>query len=514
MTPYLILHWLQRTTLEGSLLLAAMFALRAALGGRLAPGWRVGLWALVAAKLLVPACVPAGFGLGSMWQPEPISAAGNAIDAFPAALAETPTFAVQAGERAASFSAGWPVSQALIMLWLAGALVVLGAALVRQRGFERRLSRLPWATDPELAALVTRLAAQARVAAPRVLLCPQGTTPALVGTRRPCILLPADWRTRLDERSLRHVLLHELLHIRHHDLLWNWAGLALQALHWFNPLVWAANARFQADRELRCDAGAVALLSPVERIDYGRTLLRIQEGFSAAPAIAGLAPCVRKHPALRQRILMIASPTRSHPAHQALLALAVSLLAGWSFTTAHAVEKEVPPKVREGASRKTDLTDRTDPLPKGPKMPEKDGQPRRPGPRDEEGMKKPGMRDGERPRSGPRDGEGMKQPGDRDGGGREKREGMRDGAGRAKGEDSRSGEVITLRVIQGGDSVLIDGLEIPMNRLRGHLSRILPAHPGAKVQVTGEGDIPLKVLHNAVDAVRDNGNRNVSIATD
>ena len=40
---------------------------------------------------------------------------------------------------------------------------------------------------------------------------------------------------------------------------------------------------------------------------YGHTLLRIQETFFAPPAIAGLAPCVRNHPTLRQRILMIAT---------------------------------------------------------------------------------------------------------------------------------------------------------------------------------------------------------------
>ena len=55
---------------------------------------------------------------------------------------------------------------------------------------------------------------------------------------QPCILLPEDWGERFNEGSLRHVLLHELLHIKNHDLIWNWASVAVQALHWFNPLVW------------------------------------------------------------------------------------------------------------------------------------------------------------------------------------------------------------------------------------------------------------------------------------
>ena len=187
---------------------------------------------------------------------------------------------------------------------------------------------------------------------PTIRLMPAGTTPAVVGIRQPQILLPEDWQSRFDQRSLRHVLLHELLHVKQHDLLWNWAAIAVQALHWFNPLVWFVVSRFQSDRELRCDAGALDLLSPTERLDYGHTLLRIQETFSAPPAMAGLAPCVRNHPTLRQRITMITTPTTRQPLLQILLVLTLSVLVSYSFTTARAQEKEVPAKVREGETIK------------------------------------------------------------------------------------------------------------------------------------------------------------------
>jgi biopolymer transport protein ExbD len=295
----------------------------------------------------------------------------------------------------------------------------------------------------------------------------------------------------------------------------------VQALHWFNPLVWFVVSRFQADREQRCDAGALAILSPAERFDYEHTLLRIQETFFAPPAIAGLAPCVRHHPTLHQRILMIATPTTRQPVIQALLVLTLSVLVGYSFTTARAAEKEVPPKVREGATTtKKDPSDPSDQSDqKTPAM--KDGQ-RKPS-AERDGEKKPGMRDGEKPRNGSRDGEGMKKPGAERDAGTPARKG--DGEGRKpsaessqkprKGDDGRettsSGELITLKVIDGGDTVLIGDEKVPMNRLRGFLSTFLPDHPGAKVEVAGNDDIPLKALHNTVDAVRDNGNKKVGI---
>lgn len=421
MTANVLLHWLQRTTFEASILILAVLVLRLVLGTRLSPAWRIGLWMLVGAKLLLPAFIPAGFGLGSVWnapryinnrsapllvsQPS-VNSASSVVETHPSSSPQPSPF---------------PLPHSILVLWLLGAVSVLAKALFRQRRFHQQLARLPLADDPHLSSLIAQLSSQAQVPKPQVRLASPGTTPALVGIRRPSILLPSDWQNRFNTRSLRHILLHELLHIRHRDLLWNWAATALQALHWFNPLVGFVVDRFQADRELRCDAGALALLAPSERLDYGHTLLRIQETFFAPPAIAGLAPCVRHHPALRQRILMIAQPTPRQPWLHALLVLTLSLLAGYSFTTAGAAEQEVPPKIREGGKPSAERD--------GPRKPsaERDGE-RKPGPRDGEGGHKPGMRDGdlprhglrdgEKPRTGPRDGEGMKKGGERDGEGR------------------------------------------------------------------------------------------------
>jgi bla regulator protein BlaR1 len=517
MTSEALLHWLQRTTLEASLLILAVLGLRLMLGTRLSPAWRIGLWMLVGAKLMLPAFIPAGFGLGA-WAKEETTAVIEVIQtASPAEqssiLALNTVYHPDAPlERSWSFS----LQVLLTCLWLLGAAAVVVGALFRQRRFERYLLTRRPSSDPHLQSLLRLLCSHAGVPkAPNVLLMPPGTTPALVGLRQPRILLPSDWQTRFTDRSLRHVLLHELHHIRHHDLLWNWAATAVQALHWFNPLVWFVVSRFQADRELRCDAGALAILSPAERLDYGHTLLRIQETFFAPPAIAGLAPCVRHHPTLRQRILMIATPTTRQPVIQALLVLTLSVLVGYSFTTARAAEKEVPPKVREGSTTRpkpSDASDKSDSSDRKPAMRESEaGTPARQGDResgkpsaerDGEGMKKPGAeRDAGTPaRKG--DGEGRKPSAE---------SGQKPRNGDGDRETTSSGELITLKVIDGGDTVIIGDEKVPMNRLRGFLSTFLPEHPGARVVVQAEANTEYKILIGVLDAVRDNGNKNVGI---
>lgn len=536
-----LIHWLLRTSLEASLLILAVLGLRLMLGTRLSPAWRIGLWLLVGTKLMLPAFIPAGFGLGAWFQQGENAATGETVVTLRGGAAEAGAVAAgserpvsQAGPHAAT-SAWRPTAGSVVLgLWGCGGAFVLLAAIYQQQRFQRALSRRPQASAPLLCSLVASLGQKAGVRQPvRILLMPAGTTPALVGVVRPCILLPEDWEARFDEGSLRHVLLHELLHIKNHDLVWNWAAVAVQALHWYNPLVWLVVAHFQADRELRCDAGALALLGPTERLDYGHTLLRIQETFFAPPAMAGLAPCVRNHPALRQRILMIAQPTTRQPVIQALLTATLGVLVCYSFTTARAVEKEVPEKVRtRGTSRSEGPTPTASPQDSATRTTETargreggEGE-RKTGMRDGEGSRS-GGRDGEKPRTGMRDGEGSRS-GARDG--EKPRTGMRDGEGsRSGGRDgdgagktntregdaaATSGETIKLKVIKGGEAVLVGEEEIAMNRLRGHLHRFLPEHAGAKVFITGEGDVPMSAMLNTLDAVRDNGNKNVSLQTE
>jgi len=545
-----LLHWLLRTSIEASVLILAVLGLRLMLGTRLSPAWRIGLWMLVGMKLMLPAFIPAGFGLGSWMQKENAPAiAQSTVTPVVSEPSEYSVPSVGQSEAVAATSPTIPnfalqLPHFLLAAWLLGTFSVLAVAIVRQQRFQRFLRRRPRATSPYLRALIASLVHKAGVKKPvSIVLMPTGTTPAMVGIRQPKLLLPEDWESRFDERSLRHVVLHELLHVKQHDLIWNWAATAVQALHWFNPLVWFVVSRFQADRELRCDAGALALLSPTERLDYGHTLLRIQETFFAPPAIAGLAPCVRNHPTLRQRILMITHPTTRQPLLQMLLVLTLSVLVCYSFTTARAQEKVVPPKVREGSTT-TQPSTRSTESPKSEKKPamkdgereggkpsaeseggkpsaERDGGSKKPGMRDGEGARKPGTGDGEKPRTGERDGEkprigerdGMKKTGERDGEGRKPsaESGQQPRKGDGDRETTSSGEVITMHVPASGDTIVINGQERPLSGLRGYLKDFLPEHPGAKILVSGDADTPFKSLHQILDAVRDNGNKNVGI---
>jgi len=305
-------------------------------------------------------------------------------------------------------------------------------------------------------------------------------------------------------------------------------------------------ARFQADRELRCDARVLELLAPSERFAYGHTLLRIQETFLAPPAAAGLAPCVRNHPSLQQRLTMITHPSIRQPWLQSALALTLGVLTCYSFTTARAErDPEIPTKERSPEGERAATSDRSDPS-------EESAEKRSPRERDGD-VKKPGLRDGEVRKTGPRDGEGKTmveregerrktfapegegkvKPGPRDGE-VSKKVGPRDGEARVKkpllppgerpvkkpalpegeGPVKKLGESINLRVIKGGEAVMVGDEEVEANTLRAYLSKFLPQHPGANVSVTADTDVPHGRVLDTLDAARDNGAKHARIAVE
>ena len=86
--------------------------------------------------------------------------------------------------------------------------------------------------------------------------------------------MPTDKVDSLSENQLEHIILHELTHIRHGDLISNYFICFIQAMFWFNPFVWIAFRQMRRDREAYCDWDVLnGLDTEADRINYGQTVL-------------------------------------------------------------------------------------------------------------------------------------------------------------------------------------------------------------------------------------------------
>ncbi len=89
------------------------------------------------------------------------------------------------------------------------------------------------------------------------------------GLFRPRIYLPCG----LPENQRELIILHEQVHIRRRDYILKPLAFAGLALHWFDPLIWAAFALMTRDMEMSCDEAALKICGSDKRTDYSEALL-------------------------------------------------------------------------------------------------------------------------------------------------------------------------------------------------------------------------------------------------
>lgn len=99
-------------------------------------------------------------------------------------------------------------------------------------------------------------------------------SPFVMGVFRPKIYLPS----QLSEEERGYILLHEQTHIRRLDHLIKLGASLTLAVHWFNPLVWAAFVLFVRDMEMSCDERVIAQLGIKIRREYSTLLLSLATG--------------------------------------------------------------------------------------------------------------------------------------------------------------------------------------------------------------------------------------------
>jgi hypothetical protein len=131
-------------------------------------------------------------------------------------------------------------------------------------------------------------------------------SPALLGFIRPRLLVPVGLTQQFAPAELRYIFLHELGHLKRCDIPLNWVLSVLLILHWFNPLVWFAFSRLRADRELACDAMALAHAQESERQPYGQTIIKLLERFTRPALVPGLLGILETKNQMKRRIRMIA----------------------------------------------------------------------------------------------------------------------------------------------------------------------------------------------------------------
>jgi beta-lactamase regulating signal transducer with metallopeptidase domain len=130
-------------------------------------------------------------------------------------------------------------------------------------------------------------------------------SPVLLGVFKPTLLIPKNLFDRLKAQELRYVILHELMHLKKHDILINWLFGIVCALQWFNPFVWYAFSRMKSDREEARDADVLALFNKNESKEYGGLILKLSTLCGSGANFSESVGIMEKNKKIKRRIRMI-----------------------------------------------------------------------------------------------------------------------------------------------------------------------------------------------------------------
>jgi beta-lactamase regulating signal transducer with metallopeptidase domain len=162
----------------------------------------------------------------------------------------------------------------LLAAWSGVVLAQIGR-LFWQRDRLQRLLGESTPGDAALAGLIAELAAQIDLRkAPRVVLTGSDCSPFVCGLRDAVLVMPAGLAPSLSPTELRHVLLHELAHLRRRDLVWGWISELARVVYFFHPVVQWITYRARLERELACDQLAMSH-SGQNAQEYASTLVRV-----------------------------------------------------------------------------------------------------------------------------------------------------------------------------------------------------------------------------------------------
>ncbi len=331
----LFFGWLLQTTLIASVVICLILLIQKTLGSRLGPRWCHALWLVLVIRMVMPWAPSSRLSLSNLiptldrpiQRQQPMESAEQKKVSAPEQTAETPE-AIPGQEPESeidiqtSFAPKPPaitnvegeskprlasLRRVLPILWLAGAVVIGAYLLVSNFALWRIVKRDRPLINQAMLELFEECKARIGVQT-LVVVVPSDRikSPALFGFIRPRLLLPSDMLEKASEEEMQYVFLHELAHLKRHDIYFGWLTSLLQVLHWFNPLVWFAFYRMRSDREFACDALVLTKMGQEKSHEYGGAIVGLLRRFSRSRPLPAMAGILENKSQLKRRMTMIA----------------------------------------------------------------------------------------------------------------------------------------------------------------------------------------------------------------
>jgi len=319
-----LLHFVWQGALMAAVLAGALYLLRDH-----SPRVR---YAAGCAALLGLLALPIGTGVilsGSLFAAAPGPSSTMVVVDDVATSAEASRATEPAVASASSWRAWMATQVRPVLPWivLAWGLGVLGFALRLGGGAwrVRRVRRSSRAAPSEWQDRLRSLADRMGVSAPAGLRqSARVDGPVLAGWWRPVILVPAGFLSGLPPAQVEALLLHELAHVRRHDVLVGRLQAVVETLLFFHPATWWISRQVRQAREACCDDLVVQAGSG--RATYAQALAALAERAVEGTAATAWAPAATDGSLLDRIQRLVVPPEAPSTAGRRLSIVAAALL--------------------------------------------------------------------------------------------------------------------------------------------------------------------------------------------
>lgn len=160
--------------------------------------------------------------------------------------------------------------------------------------------------------------------------------PTAIGFLAPTVIVPDWFLQEMSAEELRHVLLHELAHLRRRDDWTNLLQKIIKALIFFHPSAWWMEQQLSLEREIACDDAVLAQATTPQ--DYAQCLKHVAEKSFLRRKLAlaqAIVTRMRQLSLRTARILDVDRPGTTRLWRPAVpIVVAVAVVCGFSAATA------------------------------------------------------------------------------------------------------------------------------------------------------------------------------------
>ncbi len=296
---------------EISLLICLIFLVKRLAPKKFPPWWHYSLWIMLLIRMLVPVEFENPLNVFN-FVPTVETPLVSEFISENVQDNEIPVQPVMLEVHSVTPTIQYIVKKSLPIVWLTGAMILGICILFESLSFWLAVRRKPIVTDGAILALLAECKSRMKITKKiNIVVTDNVRCPALFGYVRPRLLLPEGIFEKLDDRELSYAFMHELGHLKRHDIGVSWLIAVLQIIHWFNPLVWLAFYQIRVDQESACDAAVLARMKPRQSADYAKAIVGFLEKFCSNCQLPSLAGVLENRTQMKKRIAKIVQYRKS-----------------------------------------------------------------------------------------------------------------------------------------------------------------------------------------------------------